>query len=79
MILSKPNGTLHCRLGIIASRKAGNAVFRNRFKRLVREFFRLNNTFFSPGFDIVIIAGKSIPYLSYGDIERDLKVLAEVK
>jgi ribonuclease P protein component len=40
-----PNGLSHHRLGITASRKAtGNAVERNRSKRLLRETFRLSNT-----------------------------------
>jgi ribonuclease P protein component len=39
-----PNGLSHHRLGITASRKAtGNAVERNRAKRLLRETFRLSD------------------------------------
>ena len=39
-LLALPNTYGHDRLGIIASRKLGNAVVRNRAKRRLRELFR---------------------------------------
>lgn len=39
-LLASPNGCGHDRLGIIASRRLGGAVVRNRAKRRLRELFR---------------------------------------
>ena len=39
-LLATPNALGHDRLGIIASRRLGGAVMRNRAKRRVRELFR---------------------------------------
>jgi ribonuclease P protein component len=44
------------RIGITVSRKVGNAVTRNRIKRLVREFFRVNRTMVTRPWDIHVIA-----------------------
>ncbi|MGE4401025.1 MAG: ribonuclease P protein component [Desulfobulbus sp.] len=42
------------RLGISVPRKVGNAVRRNRIKRLIREIFRCNRTKFPERCDIVV-------------------------
>jgi ribonuclease P protein component len=44
------------RLGIVVSRKVGNAVVRNRVKRLVREAFRVTRHQFGDRVDVVVIA-----------------------
>jgi ribonuclease P protein component len=61
------------RIGIVASRKVGNAVVRNRCKRLVREVFRLNQNDFAAPLDVVAIV-KKMPYRpTYEDYERDFR------
>jgi len=44
------------RLGITVTKKVGNAVIRNRLKRFVREYFRLNRHRMENHLDLVIIA-----------------------
>lgn len=43
----------HARLGLSVSRKVGNAVVRNRWKRLIREAFRLHEHELPAGIDLV--------------------------
>ena len=51
----KPTTLPYSRLGIVVTRKDGNAVFRNRVKRVLREAFRRNKTSIQPPRDVIII------------------------
>ena len=44
------------RIGISVSKKVGNSIIRHRLTRLIREAYRLNETSFLCGYDIVIVA-----------------------
>lgn len=54
VLLAWKNGTPRCRLGLSISRRVGNAVVRNRWKRLIREAFRHQQAKLPPGLDIVV-------------------------
>lgn len=49
------NGLPHPRLGCSVSRKVGNAVVRNRYKRLFREALRLSQHDLPTGVDLILI------------------------
>jgi ribonuclease P protein component len=58
--LASPGKTERTRLGITVSKKVGNAVVRNRIKRISREYFRKNRELFVGSLDINIIAKRSV-------------------
>ena len=56
VLYARPNRTATNRVGITASKKLGHAVVRNRVRRRLREIYRLNESRFIPGWDIVVVA-----------------------
>jgi ribonuclease P protein component len=55
------NELSHPRLGLSVSRECGNAVIRNRWKRLLREAFRLSCSDLPSGLDFIVIPRADMP------------------
>lgn len=66
----------HARLGITVTKKVGNAVERNHTKRVVREVFRRRREIFPPGFDVVLIAKRGAPQLTFAEVLKELEAVA---
>ncbi len=60
------------RLGIVTGKKVGNAVKRNRARRIIREAFRLIDPIIREStqnrFDFVFVARSKTPFLKMGQI-----------
>jgi ribonuclease P protein component len=78
-VLYKENGLITARLGITVNKRIGNAVRRNRIKRLIREFFRLNKESFQEGYDVIVIANRGAHDLEFNDIKEELGNIIFVK
>lgn len=73
-VLMAPNEAAGTRLGIVASRKLGGSVMRNRAKRLIREVFRQSQPL--PGrqdVDVVVIPRRELFDAAYSSLESDFQ------
>jgi ribonuclease P protein component len=59
------------KLGVVTSKKIGNAPARSRARRLLRESFRLHQHEFSQPVELVLVARNSIAGRSLAEVEKD--------
>jgi len=74
LVLAKPNDLSQARLGLsVSARSVGNAVNRNRIKRIIRDSFRINSPRL-PAVDIVINSRPSARDASNAELRNSLLV-----
>ena len=68
------------RIAVLVKKKIGKAVYRNRIRRLVKEFFRNNKNKFPESIDMVFLAREKLrgkKEINYKDVEKMILNLVE--
>jgi len=69
-LIGLSNALTHSRVGVVASRKVGNAVARNRAKRRLRELFRRNKDLLRLPVDLLLVASPDMRDAVWAELEE---------
>jgi ribonuclease P protein component len=64
------NALGYSRVGVVASRKTGNAVIRNKVRRWMRELFRRNKTWLEFPVDLLIVATADMKQATWPELKE---------
>ena len=73
VVYVKKNRNQGLRVGITTSKKIGNAVLRNRSRRVIREAFRELSPRVKSGYDLVFVARGRTPHVKSTDVRRHME------
>ncbi len=76
VLYCRPNGSRENYLGLTVSAKLGHAVVRNQLRRRLRECYRLHESEFRQGYNLVIVARGHAVNANYAELEKSLLKLA---
>ena len=77
VLIVYPNQDVRNRFGVAAGKTVGNAVKRNRAKRLLRAAIMATHTEIDQGWDIVLIARRPIADASFHNVSQSLRTLLD--
>ncbi|MCK6554994.1 ribonuclease P protein component [Candidatus Binatia bacterium] len=72
VVITEPNPTGESRLGITVSKRVGDAVVRNRVKRMIREVFRRYRKRIHPPQTVLVIGRPAAATATYAQVRSEL-------
>ena len=73
VLFYRKNNLPYNRIAYLASKKVGNAVKRNRARRLMKESFRLKKMEIPTGYDLIFIARNTITNRKCAEVKKSLE------
>lgn len=77
VLVTLPNEIQSTRIAVSAGRSVGNAVHRNRAKRLIRAALHLLVSVLPPGWDIILIARRPLAMATFSQTQNALLLLLQ--